>query len=563
MNNRWIKLGALLGIIASSLLIFFVIYFTPDFVSMNLSPDGILEPKTINKINIIRMRAAIIGILILIFSIALIMPPHLSNYIFRNKLLILFAILLIGFFLRVYDLANESIWYDEADSILLANLNLSQIFLYPTNTPPLYYIILHWWINLFGDSEFSIRFPSVIFGCLSIFMIYKVGNKIFDKDVGILSSLLLGLSVFHIHYSQEARAYSLSVLLTLLSIFFLIKLLRRSSSKVLFGYILSSTLLIYSHIYGLFIIISQNIYIISVLLVSKETYKLKLKRWILIQIILIILFIPWINIFITRTLQIAQGFWIPTPSLSSIMNSFITYSGSELLFLFFVILTTFSIIRYEKISGIISRRKIFQSIESYRWKIQLLNTDKIFLLLIWLLTPIILPFIIAKFLTSIYLTRYTIVASLAFYLLIAKGILNIRQKYNKLIIISVIIVISSAYIPEYYIKINKEQWRDVSYYIDTEAKNGELVLFWQPISRAAFNYYSKRNDLIKKAIRPELKNKKSIKSAVEGYKRVWVISRPVEEKGDEVIRKKLIETYTLSYQRKHIGLKLYLFERSE
>ena len=126
-----------------------------------------------------------------------------------NKSKILIAILLIGLFLRVYDLANESMWGDEAFSIYIANLNLSQIFFYPENNPPLYFMILHWWINLFGDSEISIRFPSVIFGFLSIFMIYKVGNQIYDKDVGILSSLLLGLSVFHIHYSQEARTYSL------------------------------------------------------------------------------------------------------------------------------------------------------------------------------------------------------------------------------------------------------------------------------------------------------------------------------------------------------------------
>ena len=141
----------------------------------------------------------------------------------KNKLILLLGILFIGLFLRVYDLGNESIWLDEGCSIRFANLNLSQIISVRDNgLPPLYYIILHWWINLFGDSEFSIRFPSVIFSFLAIFMIYKIGNQIFDKDVGMLSSLLLGLSVFHIHYSQEARTYSLCVLLTLLSMYFFI-----------------------------------------------------------------------------------------------------------------------------------------------------------------------------------------------------------------------------------------------------------------------------------------------------------------------------------------------------
>lgn len=486
----------------------------------------------------------------------------------NNKLIILLAILLIGLFLRVYDLANESIWLDEAASISFANLNLSQIFFCPENNPPLYYIILHWWINLCGDSEFSVRFPSVIFGFLSIFMIYKVGNQIFDKDVGILSSLLLGLSVFHIHYSQEARTYSLSALLTLLSIYFFIKLLRKKSYTVFFGYILSSTLLIYSHIYGLFIIISQNIYIVALFLLSKETYKLNLKRWILIQIILIILFIPWVNIFITQTLGVVQsGFWIPMPSLSSIKKSFFIYSGSKLLFLLFMILSLFSIMMYEKISGNISWKNILQSIESYRWKIRLLNTDKIFLLLVWLLTPIILPFIISRFSTPIYLTKYTIVASLAFYLLVAKGINNISQKHLKLIIISAIIAFSLVYIRGYYAKINKEQWRDVANYIDTDAKNGDLLLFNATYCQKPFNYYSKRTDLIKKPFPEKGKqvdeeNIKELEPTVEGYRRVWVIlSHSGDKKG--LITKKLIEAYNLSYQKKYRGIKLYFFERRE
>ena len=74
-------------------------------------------------------------------------------------------------------------------------------------------------------------------------------------------------------------------------------------------------------------------------------------------------------------------------------------------------LLLFSTIRYEKIGGNIDRKNILRSIESYKWKINLIDTDKIILLMVWLLTPIILPFIISLFITPIYLARYTIVAS--------------------------------------------------------------------------------------------------------------------------------------------------------
>ncbi len=486
-----------------------------------------------------------------------------------SKLIALFGILLIGLFLRVYDLGGESIWFDEGYSIRFANLSLSQIFFLPENNPPLYYIILHWWINLFGDSEFSIRFPSVIFGFLSIYMIYKVGSQIYNKDVGILSSLLLGLSAFHIRYSQEARTYSLSTLLTLISIYFFISLHRKGNYTVLLGYIFFSTLLIYSHIYGLFIIIFQNIYFIALFFLSKETHKLSLKRWISIQIILIILFLPWIKIFMTQTLGVVvDGFWIKVPGLGTIKASLRKFSGGELLFLLFMILIPLSMITYEKIGGNKNWRSIFRCIESCRWKIQFINTDKICLLILWLSSPIILPFIISRFTTPIYHTKYTIVASLAFYLLVAKGINNISHKYLRLIIISVVVAFSLIYISGYYTKANKERWRDLAYYIDKNAKNTDLLLFNSgDCIDIVFNYYSKRVGLIKKPFPEKTRyvddeNIKELGPITDAFNRVWVIfSHSRDEKG--LINQRLSEAYNLSYQKKYYGINVYRWDRRE
>jgi hypothetical protein len=190
-----------------------------------------------------------------------------------------------------------------------------------------------------------------------------------------------------------------------------------------------------------------------------------------------------------------------------------------------------------------------------------------------------LPFTISLFSTPIYTTKYTIVASPAFYLLIAKGINNISHKYLKSIIISVIIIISLVYIREYYINIDKEQWRDVASYIDDNAKNGDLLLF-NAAGQIVFDYYSKRTALIKNHFSE--KNIKGLETAAEGYKRVWVIWRVqsihrqvqqhpwlskwvLQYSKDEksLVTKKLIEAYNLPYQRKYVGIKMALFERKE
>ncbi|MHA2010335.1 MAG: glycosyltransferase family 39 protein [Promethearchaeota archaeon] len=115
------------------------------------------------------------------------------------------VILLLGLFLRFYDLGSESVWFDESVSIIIANSDWIEILKTATNDqhPPLYYFILQFWVSLFGNSEFSARLPSAIFGFLSLLVMFKVGYLFFDKEVGILSSLILGLSVFHIHYSHS------------------------------------------------------------------------------------------------------------------------------------------------------------------------------------------------------------------------------------------------------------------------------------------------------------------------------------------------------------------------
>ena len=482
---------------------------------------------------------------------------------------ILLAILFLGLVLRIYDLGTESLWLDEGFSIRIADLNLFQIVVEKTYRdihPPLYYVILHYWINLFGDTEFSTRFLSVLFGLFSIFMIYKVGTLLFNKNVGMLSSLLLALSVFHIQYSQEVRMYSLMTLLTLLSIYFFIKLRDRASFTVSTGYIISSILLMYTHIFGLFIIIAQNIYLFTLFLSKDFDYKLNFRRWILFQIILVILYVPWIFVLASQILELqTRGFWVHVPTMRSIIGTFWDYSGSTLLLLFFLILSFFSIVTYEKVKGKINWKDFLKSIECYSRNISLSNVNRIYFLVVWLLTPIILPFIISLFLTPIYWTRFTIAASLAFYILIAKGIDNINNKSIKLVVIILVIALSLGCVGEYYSEVNKEQWREVANYIDINAESGDLILFHQGWCQIVFDYYSKRTDLNKKPFTVRDINEENIKElgpTVNGYNKVWVIhSHSSDYKG--LIKKTLNESYNVAYHKKYVGIDLSQFVKEE
>lgn len=130
----------------------------------------------------------------------------------------MFKILFVALILRLINL-NQSLWLDEAISFFaVKNYDFFGIItkFSPGDVhPPLYYLILKLWTNLFGYSEISLRLPSVIAGVLAVFVIYKIGGKI--------PALFLAVNPLAIYYSQEARMYSLAMLLILLAVFFFLQ----------------------------------------------------------------------------------------------------------------------------------------------------------------------------------------------------------------------------------------------------------------------------------------------------------------------------------------------------
>ena len=117
-------------------------------------------------------------------------------------------ILLIPLGLRLLSL-NQSLWLDEAISAnVVKNYSYSDIItkFSPSDFhPPLYYLTLKAWTSIFGYSEISLRFPSVIFSLITIYLVFRF--------FGFWPSLLLAFNPLYLYYSQEARMYSLVTLL--------------------------------------------------------------------------------------------------------------------------------------------------------------------------------------------------------------------------------------------------------------------------------------------------------------------------------------------------------------
>jgi hypothetical protein len=126
------------------------------------------------------------------------------------------AVLALAAALRAYGLARQSAWADEITTLFIADPSRSfwrswDLVLSDTH-PPLYYLLMRWWFGLFGQSDLAARLPSVIFSVLAVGAA-AVAFKPCHLRARLSFALFLAVSPGAIEYAQEARSYSLLLLL--------------------------------------------------------------------------------------------------------------------------------------------------------------------------------------------------------------------------------------------------------------------------------------------------------------------------------------------------------------
>jgi uncharacterized membrane protein len=191
------------------------------------------------------------------------------------------TIILIAFALRLHNLTYHSLWFDEAVSVHWAKQDISRILevgftLKEDRLPPLYYLMLKGWTTIFGLSEFSVRSLSVFFGTLLVPVMMRIATRLVNRQVAIITGLLVTLNPFLIWYSQEARMYAPAVLFACLSVYSCVtqssdcdkkqaknpyEMLARSTYHPLF-FIIFSILALYSHLYAGFLLPALGLWLI-------------------------------------------------------------------------------------------------------------------------------------------------------------------------------------------------------------------------------------------------------------------------------------------------------------
>src|SRR5260370_25518756 len=87
-----------------------------------------------------------------------------------------------GIGLRWLNLQKWSLWWDEGFTVWASGLSVDRIipFSRSDNQAPLYYLLQHYWVLLFGNSEFALRALSALFGTLSLAVFYLLAKRVLN-----------------------------------------------------------------------------------------------------------------------------------------------------------------------------------------------------------------------------------------------------------------------------------------------------------------------------------------------------------------------------------------------
>ncbi len=390
----------------------------------------------------------------------------------RVSLLILAVTVLAGIALRFYHLNFQSLWYDELHSIIPsdpANSIFSLIEYCKADQPPFSFIYLHYFFHLFGYNEVTGRMACAFLGVAAIPVMYLLGKEIEGRSVGLFAALLTSLNYMHIYYSQELRFYSMAFLLTAVSFHFLLRAFKGARLVDFVLYTLFTTALLYTHYYGLVIYGVQAIAFLVLLIYRRD--KKFLIGSIVSGILILVLFIPWLPV-ILSDLKIST-FWIKEPSPIFVAEYFYYYFGKDTLvsgvFIFLLIL--------------------FFKFQIGRSKLQGDQSAVHMTLMVWLIFSYLIPYVKSVVGPPMLHVRYTIVSLPVWFLIFSSGwghIKNLKLKYAIVVVVSLSMFLNLIFIRKHYVKIDKQQFREVSSLVKTR-NEGRLPIYsafpWH------FNFY--------------------------------------------------------------------------
>jgi mannosyltransferase len=460
----------------------------------------------------------------------------------RSNSLLLWAIVLAGTVLRLIALGHKSFWLDEIASVAISRrpaLLFWHFLWHDEGNMALYYVLLKPWLH-FGYSESAVRLLSVIPGVLSIPLMYVLGARLFGRSVGVLSAVLFALSTCAVSVSQDARAYSLLLLLVLLSTWLFVQWMEHPGYPAALAYALVAGIACYVHYFGVLVPAAHAVSVFA-LPAHRRPRKMLLAAWSVIA--LLAAPILWLM----HAQDVGHISWVQPPSWLELyhLGVFLAADGGKavgaVLLGFELVLAGLFVARLRSIGR--------EGDSLLRWRHVLV--------LSLTLTPVILALLISMVRPAFY-HRFLIICLPGWLLMIALGALNIHARAWRIGAIAIVCLLSLTTTALYYGRAT-EDWRGAVTYLIANARPGDRVLYYQSVGQFAAESYRawlQPPDTLRPQTIGIAVGTSDWKSQLDDAARVWLVlyrAKPQDEQA-RAIEKELDTNYAPTVQKEFAGI---------
>ncbi len=496
----------------------------------------------------------------------------------RQNLSVLYAAIAFAAILRLYKLGGQSVWGDEALTLLFYawGNSIGEIWhkIWTSGGhPPLYFLTVFHWLKL-GHSEFMLRFPSLVYGVAAIPVMYALVCRLYGPGTARVASLVVALSPIHIWYSQEARMYSLQILLLLLSTLFMVKAWQEQRMRYYALFAVFSILALFTHMASALFVAGQAMFI----LITYVRHRRALAAWIGVFMLVGAAFAPWMLAFLadntTDGVNIAVGYQGRQTSILDPAYAFYTLSvgyslGPSVAELHVlsprkaVLMHWPAIVIPGIVFGILAIMGIRRAAKS--------NPGARMMLLTLLGVPTVLAAIGSQMPGLPLNPRYMLPVVIPYWVLLALGIqaCSARRVVSLSAAAAALITGLSLYNHYYEPTYMKQDMRSAAGIVNQQAREGDLVIISSIEMGGPFIYYYKRSDVPFVGYPPDQsmvdpsKLGADIRKLVAGRKRAWlVLGRTWSSDPSGLIRRHFDSLSSPAVRRHYQGVTVLCYDLS-
>jgi Dolichyl-phosphate-mannose-protein mannosyltransferase len=390
------------------------------------------------------------------------------------------AVFLLGCVLRVAYITHESAGYNESITMWISQLPRREMMhqlVADFFHPPLHTLLLRGWSSVFGFGILQARLLSALFGSLAVIQLYFLSQYLFDRRTALLSSMVLAVSQLSIWFSQEPRPFAQQQFLVLLSAYLFIRALWEQRPSFWWGFTGCTVLMMYTDYYSVFVVAA----LVLCALIYRRSRKIRLSWFLGGGAIVVALYLPWAASGIVgeaaanpQTFGGKQSYMaVHWDTILTAVNTFNngkpegldassppwTFVLGALLFCVPVALTLKRCLAAGR-AGTGSRASRGVVIASM-------------LFLIPLCAIIGLGFT----LHVQYKVRYVLICAAPYYLLVGRGISELRLRTWRWIWVALLLAYSANSLRATYFKQWKENFRDAFAYVESNRKDGDCGIF--------------------------------------------------------------------------------------